>query len=119
MIVVFFTGNHITPRPTDTIVKWSEDRKLNYDNFVGEHFSHIDSSTKYDTLAVVDCFIKYEIKAVSGKIAIHAYACMRPRTSWMKVKAPGVFLSGLLSNCLLTIVNFGDLCPVRQRHMAV
>jgi hypothetical protein len=86
----FFTGNHITPWQTDTIIKWSEDRKLNYDDFVGEHFSHIDSSTKYDTLAVVDCFIKYEIKTVSGKIAIHAYACIRPRTSWMKVKAPGV-----------------------------
>jgi len=86
---MLFAGN-TEKKQVDTIIKWSEGYKLNITDFGGEHYAARDSFAKYDTLAMIDCFIKYEIKLVSGKRAIHAYAVMKPRTSWMKVKAPGV-----------------------------
>jgi hypothetical protein len=86
---MLFTGN-AEKKQVDTIIKWSEDYKLNNTDFGSEYFAGRDSHAKYDTLAMIDCFIKYEIKLVSGKRAIHAYAAMKPRSSWMKVKAPEV-----------------------------
>jgi hypothetical protein len=89
LLILVFAGN-AEKKQNDTIIKWSENYKLGYADFAREHFGTKDSLAKYDTLATIDCFIKYEIKLESGKRVIHAFAAMHPQTSWMKVKLPGV-----------------------------
>jgi hypothetical protein len=89
LFMIFFLG-HTENKQVDTIVKWSEDYRLSYTDFVRKQASTRDSAAQYDTLALIDCFIKYEIKIQAGKRLIHAYAAMNYHTSWMKIENPDV-----------------------------
>lgn len=44
------------------------------------------SHDDFDTLAVIDCSINYNIGIKNGKLIIHAYAFVNPHKSWMDEK---------------------------------
>jgi hypothetical protein len=69
-------------------IKWSDTTRLTYADFSGVQDSSKDSSARKDTLAAIDCTVKYKIDISEGKRMIHAYAAMYPERSFMKVKAP-------------------------------
>jgi hypothetical protein len=89
LFIILFAGNTEKKRG-DTIIKWSGSYRLNYTDFVGKQTLMKDSTASPDTLAVIKCYIKYEVKILSGKQVVHGYAAMDPQLSWMKVKTPEV-----------------------------
>jgi hypothetical protein len=89
LFIMLFAGN-TERKQVDTIIRWSEGYRLNYTDFVGNHFAVKDSIVSPDTLAVINCSIKYEIKLADGRRMLHSYAAMDPQKSWMLVKTPGV-----------------------------
>jgi hypothetical protein len=74
----------------DTVIKWTDGFQLNYADFSGLRGGVKDSTSVYDTLAVINCSIKYEIKIGTGKRLICAYGIMNPQKSWMRIKDPEV-----------------------------
>ena len=89
LLIMIFAGN-AEKRQIDTFIKWSDTTQLNYADFKGAQAPPKDSVARPDTLAVINCAIKYEIDISTGRTLIHAYAVMHPEHSWMKVRTPSV-----------------------------
>jgi len=89
LFILLFTGN-TEKKQVDAIINWSEGYRLDYTDFVGRQTPLKDSASSPDTLAVIKCYIKYDLKILSGKQVVHGYAAMDPQLSWMKVKTPEV-----------------------------
>jgi len=70
----------------DSILKWTPDRRLTYNDFLGQRPTPEMSHDDFDTLAVIDCSINYNIGIKNGKLIIHAYAFVNPHKSWMDEK---------------------------------
>ena len=84
-------------KQSDTIIKWSRNHRLDYDDFRGKHDAGerigsvgVKDSVIADTFAVISCFIKYDLKFVSGKRSVHAYGAADPQKSWIDVKDPQI-----------------------------
>jgi hypothetical protein len=71
---------------SDSILRWSADRKLTYGDFLGQCETAEVSHNNFDTIASIRCSIKYDFNIKDGKRIIHAYAYVDPKKSWMDEK---------------------------------
>jgi hypothetical protein len=75
---------------SDSIIRWSPDRKLTYSDFIGQRPTAEMSHDNIDTLAAISCSIRYVLDTKNGKWFVRAYAFVNLRKSWMDVKIPYV-----------------------------
>lgn len=68
---------------TDSIIKWTAGRKLKYEDFMGSRLNQEINHDDFDTVAMLDCSIRYDISTKDNKWVIHAYAYVNPKKSWM------------------------------------
>lgn len=67
-------------------MKWTKDQRLGYSDFAGKRAVSEDPHATRDTLAVVVCYIKYDLNLKGGKPVIHAYAVMDSQKSWIGIQ---------------------------------
>jgi hypothetical protein len=75
----------------DSVIKWSENYRLQYSDFMGEDkAAHTNSQVLFDTSAAMHYSIRWKVKLDSGKNRISAFAVFYPKISWMSQKGPFV-----------------------------